>query len=174
MRVDVPLHVLDRALDGRPDVTGAARQFEAFLLRRVVRALRATVPWQRDGVEPGVSSIYDLFVEQAMAQTLADAGGIGLARLLAGRLDRTPAPHRAGPADEAGPLPTELWLQLDATGDGNGLDDGRPLAELPPPVDDPWLDGPDARRVLSTMLQGQVRAVSEETSGVAPFRSGQR
>lgn len=62
----------------------ANTDFEALLLRQLVVALRKTIPQSES--QSGLSAsnkMYDHFIEEGLAQHLADAGGIGLADVLA-------------------------------------------------------------------------------------------
>ena len=60
----------------------AARDFEALLLTPVLDSLQKTLAWDsEDGKTPGASD-YRALGTQALAQAIADRGGIGIAPIL--------------------------------------------------------------------------------------------
>jgi Rod binding domain-containing protein len=59
----------------------AARDFEALLLTPVLDALQKTFAGSQDSTTPGASD-YRLMSTQALAQSIAARGGIGIAQLI--------------------------------------------------------------------------------------------
>jgi len=127
--------------------------FEGMMLRKMVQALRATV--QESGLFEGVTGgqVYDHFIEQALSDHLAQAGGIGIAQLfeeskgspvntakVPGAIDRKMEPS------ESTDTPAKGLLSAD--------DGSRPLAELLPPQYDSWLNSPAAEQTLRASLEG--------------------
>jgi len=64
----------------------AARDFEALLLGPVLDALQKSFAGGEDGKTPGASD-YRHMGTQALAQAIADRGGIGIAKLLVSHLE---------------------------------------------------------------------------------------
>ncbi len=83
----------------RSDLSKAAQEFEALLLRQMVEAMRKTV----GGEETSGNQMIDHLIDGALADHIASAGGIGLSQTLEGLAGTegapdVPAPHRITPA----------------------------------------------------------------------------
>jgi len=129
--------------------------FEGIMLRKMVQSLQATV--QESGLWEGVTGgqIYEHFIEQALSDHLAQAGGIGIAELF-----DEPEGSRVNPGAALGAAGLEVD-NGDATSEGSDepleADDGsRPLAELLPPQYDSWLNSPAAEQTLRASLKGGI------------------
>ena len=89
---------------GKPPSGGAdyaARQLEAMLLRQLWKSMRQTVRGGLLGEGPG-ASIYAGMMDDAMAEALAEAGGLGFAKVLRAELGgEAEAPSRSGSSLEA-------------------------------------------------------------------------
>ena len=70
---------LDVAQTSRGNVRDAAREFEAVMLRQMVEALRSAT---KMGEEESGNQMTDHLIDDALANHLAKAGGIGLADTL--------------------------------------------------------------------------------------------
>jgi Rod binding domain-containing protein len=76
--------------EDRARVAKAAQDFEAFLLSSLLRSLQQTFSGNDSDGGPGQDD-YSYMGTQALASSLAAAGGIGLARLISERLAGTEA-----------------------------------------------------------------------------------
>lgn len=127
--------------------------FEGMMLRKMVQALRSTV--QESGLWKGVTGgqVYDHFIEQALSDHLAKAGGIGIAQLFEEGEGSPVDPARA-----AGSAELELESSTPVMDPGERLpktDDGsQPLSEVLPPQYDSWLNSPAAEQTLRASLEG--------------------
>ncbi|HEY8942690.1 MAG TPA: hypothetical protein VIM73_00455 [Polyangiaceae bacterium] len=79
---------------GSPEVTKAAREFEAIFLRTLLGSLEKTTQLGAKGALSGGQSAYGSMVVSAMADSLSSVGGIGLADVIARALTShsTPPP----------------------------------------------------------------------------------
>ena len=145
-------------------------QFEQVLLHKVVEAMRATVPESGLMSSGSGGQIYDHLIAQAMSQAMSKAGGSGVGHKIHGQL--------GGGGPETGLQETEGALKMDmrmqrqlqpflerpAMG---GADAAAPsadhttpapprvdLAETLPPVEDRWLESPQAEQILRDLLGG--------------------
>ena len=139
----------------------AVRGFEEILLQMVVRAMRRTVgQGGLFGSQPA-HGVYEHFVEQALSTALASRD-LGMGRLLLPAL-------RGGPA-HAGAMGQSERFVWPPRGDGAAGGTGEegfeaegprvPLSAMAPPTDDPWLDRPDAGRVLLQLMGAGTEAVA--------------
>lgn len=128
--------------------------FESIMLKKMVQSLRSTV--QESGLWQGVTGgqMYDHFIEQALSDHLAQAGGIGIAQLFE---DEGGSPVERPSA--AGVLGNELQSSTSDTpqhDEGVPHDDvSRSLAEQLPPQYDSWLNSPAAEQTLRATLSGE-------------------
>jgi len=60
----------------------ACRDLEAVFLRHLVAGMQATLPEGGLGGSSAGSGLYNAMIEETLANSLADAGGVGLADLL--------------------------------------------------------------------------------------------
>jgi Rod binding domain-containing protein len=74
----------------------AARDFEAMLLTPVLDALQKTFSGAQDSSTPGASD-YRLMGTQALAQSIAARGGIGIGQLILRHLQSPEVPGGGGP-----------------------------------------------------------------------------
>jgi murein DD-endopeptidase MepM/ murein hydrolase activator NlpD len=74
----------------------ASAQFEAVLLSQMFDAMQKTAHFDEDGEEGGSSAPYADMIPSQMAQSLASAGGLGLAPWLEARLQGPASPGRQG------------------------------------------------------------------------------
>ena len=136
---------------GGPSNPGEA--FESIMLRKMVQSLRATV--HESGLWEGVTGgqIYDHFIEQALSDHLAKAGGIGISQLFD---EPEGSPVNPAQAVIAANLEVESSEAMVEPSEGlPTVDDGsRPLAEVLPPQYDSWLNSPAAEQTLRASLEG--------------------
>ncbi|WP_373049410.1 M23 family metallopeptidase [Vulgatibacter sp.] len=109
------------------DGDDAARAFEALLLRQMLQSSGAFRP---AGAGAGASLHTDLFVD-ALAQALAEAGGMGLAPDLNEKPARPPAPEPVVLLDGAGVLTSGFGARRDPIHGGAGDHRGIDLAAAP-------------------------------------------
>ena len=72
-------------IDKPKNVAEAAQQFEALLLGQMLQDIRTS----EDSEDPTSDTMMDM-ASQQFAQVLSKNGGLGLAKLIAGGLDRKP------------------------------------------------------------------------------------
>jgi hypothetical protein len=97
--------------------------------------------------------VYDHFIEQALSDHLAKAGGIGISQLFdepeGSPVNPAQAVIAADLEVESGGTTVEPLERLPAADDGS-----RPLAEVLPPQYDSWLNSPAAEQTLRASLEG--------------------
>ncbi len=163
----------------------AVRGFEEILLQMVVRAMRRTVGQGGLFRSQPAHGVYEHFVEQALSTALANRD-LGMRRLLlpvlrgrqehtraAAQIERRLWPAQAGYAE--GGSGTDgfaaegkqlLVGDIAVEGGGSGTEGFAaggprvPLSAIAPPTDDPWLDRPDAGRVLLQLMGADTEAVA--------------
>jgi Rod binding domain-containing protein len=92
----------------RPDgVDGAAAAFEAYFLRRVLSEVKGTEGLGGGGFAGGV---FKDMLDDALADAMSDAGGVGLAEMVAAELERSGGQPAARPASDAADAITALKL----------------------------------------------------------------
>ena len=79
--------------DSPEKIQDAARQFEALLLTQILKGMRAGESGLGDSSAQG-DAVFEL-AEQEFAKALAASGGLGLARLIADGLTRSPSQGNA-------------------------------------------------------------------------------
>ena len=149
-----------RARSGTSGNDPVVEGFEALLARKVVQAMRKTVPRSPGGGMTG-QGIYDHMIEQSLADHLAAAGGLGLARVFARPevqseraitdIQGVPSKPEPGSAERGPQTPSEV----------QGSNKPLPLSHDLPPQYDPWLDHPDAADILRGRLSAYGSAPSE-------------
>ncbi|MGM0578350.1 MAG: rod-binding protein [Myxococcota bacterium] len=145
---------LDPSLEARQrDRQGGARAvtdgFESLLLKRLVTAMRKTVPDSGLLASGPGGQMYDHLIEQALADHLARGDALGLDDLFAGATG-------AEPDSEPGTTPTRPSFRArlpepDTLG-GESSPARAPLASTLPPQEDRWLDSPGAEIELRRLL----------------------
>ena len=138
-----------RGLDQRRD-TGedkkskeTAQEFEALLIRKVVEAMRKTIPEGGLGMSGG-RQMHDYLVEESLTQSLKKGGGMGMERLF----DRSVAPQspRSRGMIDSGGLASVIPSMNEPTGPSLG-------SQLPP-SHDAWLEGPNPEQELMRLMMG--------------------
>jgi peptidoglycan hydrolase FlgJ len=81
-----PSAQLTQAKDDPAKVLGAARQFEALLLGQMMKSMRDTEGGWMGTDEDDASSSAVEYGQEMFAQSMANQGGLGLAKLLAAGL----------------------------------------------------------------------------------------
>lgn len=82
---------------GRPPAQAAAEQFEAILVRQLLgEALKPMFGAEAGGKAPG-SDVYQYLVTDVVAQSVAQGGGLGIAKMLVPQL--TPQGTQTDPTE---------------------------------------------------------------------------
>ena len=134
-------------------------QFESVFLYKVVEAMRSTVPDSGLLTSKAGSQMHDHLIAQALSDTLAKSGGIGISQYfqeLDGAAQETPSA-----LPEVAPLQRNLaggntFATVDALTlmEGNMETIEAPLSDSLPPSTDAWLDDSDAESTLERILHG--------------------
>jgi Rod binding domain-containing protein len=144
-------------------------QFEQVLLHKVVEAMRKTIPESGLLTSESGNQMYDHLIAQAMSQAMAKAGGVGLGQKLNAhmgvgdpqmgleelqgsmkmdmRMQRQLQHFLKPPTQTEHTAPSVVQTNAPAA---TGVD----LAETLPPVEDRWLDSPQAEQILRDLLGG--------------------
>jgi len=88
----------------KPEVARAAREFEAIFLRQILTSLEKASRMGSTG--SAGSDVYGSMMVGALADAVASAGGVGLAKYVTTSLAHTPAPAPKAPAAPGFPLET--------------------------------------------------------------------
>lgn len=136
---------LDQRRDAGEDKKGkeTAQEFEALLIRKVVEAMRKTIPEGGLGMSGG-RQMHDYLVEESLTQSLKKGGGMGMERLF----DRSVAPQspRTRGMIDSGGLASVIPSVSEPSGPSLG-------AQLPP-TQDTWLEGPNPEQELMRLMMG--------------------
>ena len=131
-------------------LASAARQFEAMLMKQVVKALQAPL---RKGASGATKGMYDTLADDALAEHLTRGKGTGIAKTLyrqwtgetlPGESVRRPAATNMGMASQ---MIAQPQMEVGTGSTGTLVDDGvTPLSQLLPPD---GLESSDLRAVLA-------------------------
>jgi Rod binding domain-containing protein len=145
-------------------------QFEQVLLHKVVEAMRSTIPDSGLLSSGSGGQMYDHLIAQAMSQAMAKSGGIGVGQKLDGHMGLGGSP--LGIQREQGglqmdmrmknqlrtflesPVQTPVSTQAAEMETPSAVPGRVDLAETLPPVEDRWLDSPQAEKILRDLLGG--------------------
>ncbi len=86
------------ARQARATIEAAARELEAVLWQHVLSALRRSLPGRGWLGQSYAARMYAEMMDEQLARTVAEAGGLGLAELLAEQLEQD-----LGRVDKSGP-----------------------------------------------------------------------
>ena len=129
-----------------PKAEEAASEFEALLIRKVVSSMQKMIP--EGGMGMSGKQMHDYLVEESLTQAIKDGGGMGMQRLF----DQNMAPQSP---KTRGLLPSIPGVIGQASmANESPAEATQSLGELMPPVNDPWLEGPDAEQELLRLMMG--------------------
>ena len=135
--------------------TEPSREVEALLIRKVVEAMRKTVP--EGGLGASGRQMHDYLVEEALTQALKDGGGMGMDRMFdtQARLQK--------PNGLAGVVRSSERSWADVHPDLTPSQS--PLMDQMPPSKDAFLDGPNPEQELQRLLLGAGGVTPTATVG---------
>lgn len=70
------------AAPANPEVVRAARQFEALFVRMMLEPLQKTAEAKKSGPGTGGGGAYGSMVVDALSDSIAESGGVGLSRMI--------------------------------------------------------------------------------------------
>ena len=124
----------------------AASEFEALLIRKVVSSMRKMVP--EGGLGMSGKQMHDYLVEESLTQALKDGGGMGMKRLFENNVSPQAPKNR-------GLVPSIPGVMHQASQIAESQPESAySLGDMLPPVNDPWMEGPNAEQELMRLMMG--------------------
>ena len=121
-----------------------AQEFEALLIRKVVEAMRKTVPEGSLGASG--RQMHDYLVEEALTQALKDGGGMGMSRMF----EPHATPQKPGGLAGAVRSAERGWGDVHP----NLIEEPESLGRQLPPTRDAFLEGANPEAELQRLLLG--------------------
>jgi hypothetical protein len=132
-----------------------AQEFEALLIRKVVEAMRKTIPEGGLGMSGG-RQMHDYLVEESLTQALKEGGGMGMGRLFE-RNVAPQSPRTRGVIEPGG---------LGSLVPGLTEPSGPSLGDQLPPTEDAWLNGPNPEQELMRLMMGPGGGSTPSPTGI--------